>query len=548
MVHPLNIKTVHKRCSLSVVLLLLIIAAVPGPMVRAAPKHLTILTLNDLHGQLEPFLIPDADRRKSVGGFSRLAGAVSAIKELNPDKVLVVNTGDSLTGKYFLQFKGKAVFSCMSLMGIDVGTLGNHEFDRGSEVLADALIHCTFPLVVSNLKTQGASPLHNRYRSFLVEERNSIRIGIFGLITADLPFISAPGPDVTLLPGLADHAARTAATLRKQEAADLVVALTHIGLKHDLELAAEVPALDIICGGHSHDLLKTGEEIIIARQEGRKTIIVQAGARGAYLGRLDLAIDRVGITSHAWKPILMDSSIPDNPRMTGAVASFQEKLPREKVITHTKRPLDCRSLSLRTGETAIGNLITDIIRERFNTDIALQNGGGIRGDRVIAPGPVTTGDIVSLLPFENQVAVITLTGKEIRQVLEHAVSMLPDPSGGFLQVSGLRFTADVTGKALRFSYDVHEGTCAVKQQGSRILTVECLNPSGSYSPLVPDKVYAVAVNSFLAGGGDRYHMLQHARKKTFTYVTLRSALLHRLSQQAAVEPVTDGRIRITGMP
>jgi len=333
---------------------------------RAEPRELIILTTSDLHGQLEPFAAEKDNGTSNAGGITRIASVVKTIKKLNKQKTVLFSSGDSLTGKYFLRFKGEAIFSAMSLLGIDSATLGNHEFDRGVEALSNALKYCSFPIVESNLETIDNSSLKNSFERFKIINRNGIKIGVIGLMTPDLSFISNAGNNVAVDPDIAGSAVNMIRSLKQKESPDLIVALTHLGLEEDIKLAGQVPEIDLICGGHSHDLMEKEKETVINHADGRKTIITHAGARGEYLGLLSMVVEKGNIISHLWEPIRVTSKIRQDKKALDLITSYNKDLPEGKVLTILKKALDCRGETLRTREAAAGNMIADIIREHFN--------------------------------------------------------------------------------------------------------------------------------------------------------------------------------------
>jgi 5'-nucleotidase/UDP-sugar diphosphatase len=391
----------------------------------AEPREMTVLTLSDLHGQLEPFVTEEENKTLKVGGIARIASAVKENKNSNPEKALLFSSGDSLTGKYFLQFDGEAIFSSVSLIGVNAATLGNHEFDSGEKTLSNALKYCGFPIIQSNLETKDNSSLKDSFVPYKIVEKNNIKLGIIGLMTPDLPFISSAGSNIKVNSDLVESAINTLNTLKQNEKPDLIVALTHLGIEEDIKLAEKVPEIDLICGGHSHNFMKKDEEIIVSHADGRKTLIIHSGARGEYLGKLDILVDRGNIISHAWGPVRITTEIEQDKKILGLIMAYKNQLPEKKVLTVLEKALDCRGETLRTKEAAAGNLTTDIIRKHFKTDLAFQNGGAIRGEKIIPQGNITTDDIDLMLPFENQVSILSLRGAEIKQILEQSVSILP---------------------------------------------------------------------------------------------------------------------------
>jgi 2',3'-cyclic-nucleotide 2'-phosphodiesterase (5'-nucleotidase family) len=495
------------KAFLAIILILLL-----STSLCAETRELIVLTLSDLHGQLEPFVTEKENKTLKVGGIARIASTVETIKNINPDKVVLFSSGDSLTDKYFRQFDGEAIFSSASLIGIDAATLGNHEFDRGDEALSNALIYCNFPIIQSNLEITDGNSLKNSFKKFKIIERNNIKIGIIGLMTPDLPFISSAGSDIKVNTDLVESAINTLNTLKQNEKPDLIVALTHLGLEEDIMLAEKVPEIDLICGGHSHNFMKKDEEIIVSHANGRKTLIIHSGARGEYLGKLDMLVDRGNIISHSWNPVRITTKIKQDKKALALIMVYKNQLPEKKVLTVLEKALDCRGEILRTKEAAAGNLITDIIRKHFKTDIVFLNGGGIRGERIIPSGSITTEDIDLMLPFKNQITILSLKGYKIKQALEQSASFLPLQYGGFLQVSGISFDIDVNEEPFKMEPHTKTGSIKIIRTGNRVSKIMILDINGKYIPINPDKTYQAAVNSFLANGGDNYFILKNRKK------------------------------------
>jgi len=507
----------------------------------AEPKELIVLTFSDLHGQLEPFISEKNNNTLKTGGMARIASVVKTIKGLNKGKVVLFSSGDSLTGKYFLRFNGEAIFSAISLLGIEAATFGNHEFDRGTETLSSALKYCSFPVVESNLEITDNSSLKNSIERFKIINRNGIKIGVIGLMTPDLSLISKAGNSIAVDPDIAGSAINIIRVLKQKESPDLIVALTHLGLEEDIKLSGQVPEIDLICGGHSHDLMEKGKATVINHADGRKTIIIHAGARGEYLGLLSMAVEKGNILSHLWEPVRVTAKIRPDKKALDLIASYNKDLPKGKVLTILEKALDCRGETLRTQEAAAGNMIADTIREHFKVDIAFQNSGGIRGERIIPPGNITTEDIDTMLPFENRISILSLKGYEIKQVLEQSVSFLPLEYGGFLQVSGLRFDVDIDKHPFKIKKDKTSGELKIISNGKRISNIKILGPDRKYEPLIAERSYKVAINSFLASGGDKYFIFMD-RKKMSTYITLRSIVKNRLNSMSGISLAKENRI------
>ncbi len=480
----------------------------------AFSRTIWIATVSDTQGQLEPY----SSGGKSVGGFARVAHIIKELKKEHPSRVLFVSTGDDLMGEYFLKFGGKAIYSVFSRMGVDAVTLGNHEFDRGVKTLEGALRFARFPVVVSNISCDEGVALCGMLRKYLVLDVGGVKIGVIGLITPELARISrASGVKVDAdMARIADELGRR---LKEEKGADIVVALTHIGLAQDRRLAASTGYIDVICGGHSHDLLR--EPVVAKNRLGRDVVIVQDGVRALYVGVLRLDVEGGEVRDFDWRLVPVDSSCPEDWSVKTLVSLFKKGLPPSRTLAKVEGRLDLRSAFLRTHEAPVGDMITDAVRERFGVDAAFINSGGIRGDRVIE-GVITSRDVASMFPFGNTVVLVEATGGVIKAMLEHGLEAYPEPSGAFLQFSGIRVKVDPS-----------------RPPGKRVLSVEVFRRG--WVELKEDATYTIAVNSYMAGGGDGYTMLM-GLNGTDTYVSYRSVFEQWLSSKGVVRPRTDGRL------
>jgi 5'-nucleotidase len=351
--------------------------------------------------------------------------------------------------------------------------------------------------VVSNvLDRETGKPIGNAV-PYLVRTVGTQKVGIIGLCIAGESLTRDKLTRVMLVDPI-EAAAKYLPEL-KREGADIIVALTHLSYAEDRELAERLPEIDVIVGGHEH--------YPIASVVGR-TLITKAGSEARNVARVDLTRrkDRV---ERFYELIPVTSAIADDPATASVVDLFEKRLGTEldKPVANTLVPLDGVTLRLRVSETNLGNLVADAIRAEAKTDVAIVNGGGIRGDRVLPPGPITE-----------------VTGATLLRILEHGVSRLPIAAGHFPQVSGMSFRVDEHGAV-----------------GSRVTDVTV-----HAAPLALQRTYTLAIPDFLVNGGDGYAMLASQKMLVSPeFGTLIIVALERyLTTHDNVSPAVEGRIRI----
>ncbi|WP_226679037.1 bifunctional metallophosphatase/5'-nucleotidase [Mesobacillus jeotgali] len=461
------------------------------------PYELTLMHTNDTHAHLDS-----------------VAKRITAIKQVREENAntLLLDAGDVFSGTlYFNEFLGLADLEFMNLAGYDAMTFGNHEFDKGTATLADFVKGAEFPFVSANVNLKkdknikkyaknkiSTNPKDGEIYKGIVKEINGEKVGIFGLTTAETIDISSPGEDVEFTDYI--NEAKAAVEAFEKQGINKIIALTHIGLNdgggdNDLILAEEVEGIDVIVGGHTH--VKLTEPVLV--EAGKEpTVIVQAKEYGEFLGTLDVTFNKNGkVIEYAGELLDIDGYQEDaeaaqilNDKYKPAVEEM-----KNTVIGNAAVNLNGERGYVRTGETNLGNLITDGMLAKAktinpNTVIALQNGGGIRAS--IDTGDITLAEVMTVMPFGNSLAIMQLTGTEIKEALEHSVKDVPTASGAFLHVAGMKFTYDSSLPA-----------------GQRVQSIEVKENEG-YVSLAPDKTYAVATNIFTAKGGDGYDVFAKA--------------------------------------
>ncbi|QTC40303.1 5'-nucleotidase C-terminal domain-containing protein [Bacillus sp. V3] len=487
---------------------------------------LSIMHTNDSHAHVE--------------GYPRLFTAVNEIRA-EKENSLLLDAGDVFSGTlYFRQYEGLADLWFMNELGFDAMTLGNHEFDKDSETLANFIKEMNFPMVSSNVTVTGDADLEPMVKNeigkpgeggniypAMIKEVDGEKVGIFGLTTPDTAFISNPGENVVF----EDAVESSTATINmlKEEGVNKIIALSHLGYSNDLELAEAVDGLDIIVGGHSHTVLE--EPVVIEKEE--PTVIVQAGEYLNLLGLLDVTFNSDGVVTGQSGEVLDLENYEEDAEALAKVQEYKAPLEelKSEVVGSSEVALDGERQDVRRKETNLGNLIADGMVAKANefveTYIGVTNGGGIRAS--IDAGEITLGEVLTTMPFGNQLVTLDLTGQEILDALEHSVSRVEgeDAPGEFLQVSGINF-----------KYDVN------KPAGERVWSVEVKTADG-FQEIDPAQTYRVATNAFTANGGDGYDMFKQAKeegRQTDLFLVDFEVFTDYLDQNSPVSPEVEGRI------
>lgn len=502
-----------------------------------ADYNLTILHTNDFHARFQPISKYDSGcssednaEGKCFGGSARLVTAIEAARARSDNSILV-DGGDQFQGTLFFNYyKGKLAAEMMNKMGYDAMTVGNHEFDDGPELLRGFMDALNFPVLMSNADFSGEPLLAGVLQKSTVIAKDGELIGLIGLTAEDTNEISSPGKDVIFSdPSAAVQVqvdALTTAGVNK------IIVLSHIGYVADQEVAANTTGIDVIVGGHSNTFLSNTSD----RAKGPyptmvgDTAIVQAYAYSKYLGELNVTFDDDGnVVSATGEPIVMDGSVVEDAGTVERVAEAAVPLDeiRNRVVASTTAAIDGNRDSCRAVECQMGNLVADAMVDRVadqGVTIAIQNGGGLRAS--IDAGEVTMGEVLTVLPFQNSLATMQLTGVGVIAALENGVSTVEDGGGRFPQVSGLRFTWD----------------SSVAPNEGRVVEV-LVNDGGNWVPIDPDGVYGVVTNNFMRSGGDGYSVFASEGMNAYDYGPgLEDVVADYMAAGGAYTPYTDGRI------
>ncbi|MFC5736613.1 bifunctional metallophosphatase/5'-nucleotidase [Sinirhodobacter huangdaonensis] len=499
-----------------------------------ADYTLHILHTNDLHSRIESINKFDSTcgaeeeaGGKCFGGIARVAAKVAEMRtELAGQNVLLLDAGDQFQGSlFYTTYKGKDTAAFMNAIGYEAMAVGNHEFDDGPAQLAAFTGSIGFPMVSGNLDLSRSAELKGKIHKTLVLDVGGEKVGIVSALAVDTPETSSPGPNVIFQ----DEAESLKASVAALEAEGVtkIVALTHTGFVKDKALAAAVPGIDAIVGGHSHTLFGPGGEAYPTMVGN--VPVVSAYAYSKYLGHLVLTFDDAGnLTAASGEPILLDASVVPDPKIAAEVAEMAKPLEavRARVVAEAAAAIDGGRDSCRVKECEMGDLIAEAMLDRVKDQgvtIAIQNGGGVRAS--IDAGPVTMGEVLTVLPFQNTLSTFEAKGSTIRAALENGLSRVEEGAGRFPQVAGLKY---------RWS--------AEKPAGSRLLAVEVAQ-DGGWVPLEPEKVYGVVTNNYVRNGGDGFKMFAAEGMKAYDFgPDLADVTAEYLAKVGPYTPKLDGRI------
>ncbi|AZR72096.1 hypothetical protein BBF96_01025 [Anoxybacter fermentans] len=474
----------------------------------AEPVKVTILHTNDTHGRIASFT--PRGEEKEIGGFARILTLINKIRA-EEENVILLDAGDTLHGTNLVNLqKGLNMLTLLNTMGYDAMVPGNHDFNYGYKHLLKLAKFAKFDIVSANVEKDGAL----LFAPYTILEKGGYRFAILGISTPETPITTHPANVAGL--NFVDPIQRVKEIVEKLSGSvDFIIMLSHLGYEGDRMIAEQVPGLDIIIGGHSHTSLE--EPVVV-----NGVIIAQDGDYGRTLGRIDLTIEDGKIIKYSGRLIPVKDTIAKNPVVDVVVKAYEDKLRTlmGEVVGTTSVDLVGERALVRTQETNLGNLITDIMLAYCDADLVMTNGGGIRAS--IAKGDITIGDIYTVLPFDNTLVVLELTGAQIKAALEHGVRKYPKQNGGFLHVAGMTYAFDPNRPA-----------------GDRIVEVKIRGKD-----LDLNKIYRVATNDFLAAGGDGYSMFTEG---TIVYQSgsyLRDLMVDYLREHGSVSPEVEGRITI----
>ena len=502
--------------SLSTLVILLALVLV-GRSFAPDRVQITILGTTDLHGNILPvdYYTNKSDNR----GIAKIATLIKRVRKEQPN-VLLIDSGDTIQGSPLESFHGRKnnqppdpMMLIMSALNYDAMAVGNHEYNFGLKVLEKARSEAKFPWLSANTYDKAKQQPH--YKPYIVKEVAGVKIGILGLTTPGVPNWDNP-PNYA---GLEFHepvaeARKWVPILREQEKADVVVIAMHMGLSEDLRtgdvspgqvpheneaisIAKEVPGVDVIFMGHTH------RDVPALYLNG--VLLTQANHWGRHLARADLYLQRAGsgwrMYAKSSRTIPSDDRVEPDPEVVKLAEPYDQETQGwlSRVIGESPEELTAREARFR--DTAILDLIQKVQLEAGKADVSMV--ASFNSEARIAKGPVSVRDIAGLYVYENTLAVLEVTGQQLKDALEHSAKYFKDYEPG-------KKPRDLINEKIpAYNFDIAEGVTydldISKPIGQRIQNLRFRG-----QPLAPTRKLRLATNNYRVNGGGGYDMYKNA--------------------------------------
>ncbi|MDI6601266.1 MAG: 5'-nucleotidase C-terminal domain-containing protein [Thermoanaerobacteraceae bacterium] len=456
-------------------------------------KPVTLLSINDFHGQLK-------ESGNNIG-IAKMAGYLKSKKALNPDRTFILSAGDNYQGSAESNLLyGKPVNEAMNMIGFEASAIGNHEFDWGIDKLKGWIDTAKFPFLAANIYDKATGKPVTWAKPYTIIEKDGIKIGIIGISTPETAYKTKP--DIVAPYEFKDpvEVTKEFTKVLKDNGADIVVVLSHLGADQDKEgnitgegadLASAVN-VDAIITSHTH-------KTVAGKINGIP--VVQAYYNGRSVGEITLyyyvPLKKVVASTVKVNGNLSKEAITPDKDVASMLDDYLKAVEPllNDIIGKTEVDLehDKGHLSL------LGEWTADVMREASGAQIAFQNGGGVRTS--IPKGDITVGKMYEVMPFDNTLYTFDMTGAQVKEVLEHGIM---NTNVGWIQFSGVTVKYDST-----------------KPEGERV--VEMTLSDGT--PVEMDKIYKVVTNDFMATGGDNYVTFTKAQNGKDTGIPVRDAMI-----------------------
>lgn len=464
--------------------------------------HLVILHTNDTHSSIDP------DRHDN-GGIARRKVVIDSVRNARTN-VMLVDAGDAVQGSlYFTIFGGEVERALMNQLGYDIRILGNHEFDRGMDKLAEEWGQVTADKLSTNYDLTG-STLQGLFMPSVIKEVAGHKIGFLGLNLNPIGIIAAENCEGVKYLDVLECANNEASKLR-DNGAEMVIAISHLGYNqqsgtNDIDIARGSKDIDVIIGGHSHTAIDPSDpsspQWKVANIEGDSVIIVQTGSRGSAIGEIDINLATREVNP---KLIKIDKRL-DN-RIDSEFASLIDPY-RVKVDSLRAYQIGDAPFELERESYELLNLFSDFVKMRGSeicgkpVDMSIMNKGGIRN--TLSAGPITKGEIIDIAPFENRIVVLDISGSDLLDNIKIMVGQ---------EGQGISSNARVL-----YDPETHEINSVVIDG----------------RPLDPNRRYRIATIDYLAAGNDYMSPLKNG-----TLVSSSKEILY----EALIDYIEKGRLQ-----
>ena len=515
----------HKLLALALSLALLLSLAVPVCAAETTTSttkdltgHIVILHTNDVHG--------------GIAGYAKLAAAKESYTASGA-YTLLVDAGDYIQGDPTVSAsQGKTAIELMNSTGYDAATVGNHEFDYGYANLKTISAQANFPILAANVQYNGATAFDSHT---IFTAANGKKIGVFGLETPETSTKAHPAKiqGVTFVGGqdMMKLAQAEVDTL-KAAGCDYVICLGHLGIdaestgNRSIDVLNAVTGIDVFIDGHSHSTLDQIKAATNGTGKVGNAYLTSTGTKLANVGVVDIAPDGTITTSN----VPLDTLTAENADTAAVIQRIQQQIDADygAVFAQSEVQLNGEKAQVRTGETNLGDLITDAMLWQAGTlgekvDAAISNGGGIRAS--LSVGGLTKKDINTVLPFGNTLYLVKLTGAQLLEALEASTCSLPESIGAFPQVSGIEYTVN-TGAKFSSTENYPDSTYGKPNAVNRV-TIQRVGGAA----FDPAETYSIVTNDFLGAGGDTYYTFKSSPVGYDTGVPLDEVLMDYITAQ-----------------
>ena len=515
----------HKLLALALSLALLLSLAVPVCAAETTTSttkdltgHIVILHTNDVHG--------------GIAGYAKLAAAKESYTASGA-YTLLVDAGDYIQGDPTVSAsQGKTAIELMNSTGYDAATVGNHEFDYGYANLKTISAQANFPILAANVQYNGATAFDSHT---IFTAANGKKIGVFGLETPETATKAHPAKiqGVTFVGGQdMMKLAQTEVDTLKAAGCDYVICLGHLGIdaestgNRSIDVLNAVTGIDVFIDGHSHSTLDQIKAATNGTGKVGNAYLTSTGTKLANVGVVDIAPDGTITTSN----VPLDTLTAENADTAALIQRIQQQIDADygAVFAQSEVQLNGEKAQVRTGETNLGDLITDAMLWQAGTlgekvDAAVNNGGGIRAS--LSVGGLTKKDINTVLPFGNTLYLVKLTGAQLLEALEASTCSLPESIGAFPQVSGIEYTVNTGAKFS--STENYPGSTYGKPNAVNRVTIQRVGGAA----FDPAETYTIVTNDFLGAGGDTYYTFKSSPVGYDTGVPLDEVLMDYITAQ-----------------